>query len=307
MRRRFGALALLALGCSSASEPTEAPSASALQPGVVARVGSELVESATVARVAQQRALSASDAGRLAISDARFAAEARRRLPEGTRRAIERAATARALLEGLAHDAKALPPPTEAELDEVLRERWLDLDRPDAVRTTHAVVLNEHPEKAAAARLVAEKLGAALASAKTGAELIAAAQAFSGEGFEIRAESLPFVTVDGRVFVRTETGLSARPGGFDPAFAKGANAIPEVGQLGPIVESKFGFHLILLEERLPGVSTPRAGLATLLGPEVQARRGSKLRSELLAKLRGDVAIEVQRAADDLTARVKVAP
>lgn len=306
MKRRFGALALLALGCSSSSEP-RGPTSSALAPGVVARVGAELVSAETVTRIAERRGLTARAASELAATDALFAAEARSRLPEGTRRGIERAALARALLEGLVREPQTHSPPTEAELDELLRERWVDLERPDAVRTTHAVVLNAEPGRAAAARMVAEKLGGAVAFARTGPELLRAARAFPGEGFEIRAEALPFVTVDGRIFARTETGIAARPGGFDLAFARAANAIAEVGQLGPIAESSFGFHVILLEERMPGVSTPRAGLAAMLEPEVRARRGSKLRSELVRKLRSGTPVQVERAADDLTARVKVSP
>lgn len=299
-------LALLALSCSS-SAPTASPTSSALPPGVVARSGTELVGASTVARIAERRGVSLDAASDLAVSDAVLAVGARERLPRGTVRSIERAANARAILELLARDLQALAPPTLAELDEVRSERWVVLDRPDAVRTTHAVVLNGDPARAAAARLVAEKLGVALMSVTTGPELVRIAKAFPAEGFEIRAEALPFVTPDGRTFVRSEAGLTASPGGFDPAFAKAANAIAEVGQLGPITESSFGFHLILVEERLPGVSTPREELTTMLTPEVHTRRGSKLRRELLDKLRGSVPIQVERAADDLTARVKMTP
>jgi hypothetical protein len=305
MKRCFG-LALLALSCSS-SAPTATPGNSALPPGVVARSGPELVAAATVVRVAERRGVSAQAGSELAVVDAVLAAAARERLPEGTVRSIERAAAGRAVLESLAREIAALPPPREAELDDVRNERWVDLERPDAVRTTHAVVLNDQPERAAEARAVAEKLSAALASVTTGPELIRIAEAFPAGDFRIRAEALPFVTADGRLFARTETGLSPRPGGFDAAFAQAASALREVGQLSPIAESSFGFHLILLEERLPGISTPREGLATLLAPEVQARRGSKLRRELLDKLRAGAAVQVERAADDLTARVKITP
>lgn len=304
--RRWGGLALLAWGCS-ASEPSAAPISSALPPGVVARTGAELVAAETVRRIAERQAISAQAASELAVTDALLAAEARARLADGTVRSIRRAGHARALLEELSREAKAQPAPTDAELAEVRSERWVDLDRPDAVRTTHAVVLNDEPARAAEARLVAEKLVAALSGVTTGEELIRVARAFPSEGFKLQAEPLPFVTTDGRTFARTEMGMVARPGGFDADFARGVNAMTEVGQLGPIIESSFGFHVVLLEERLPGVSTPPASLATLLGPEVLARRGSKLRRQLLDKLRAGTPIEVERAADDLTAKVPVSP
>ena len=45
------------------------------------------------------------------------------------RRSIERAAIARSVLEQLSGDARRAGPPTDAELADVLRERWADLDR----------------------------------------------------------------------------------------------------------------------------------------------------------------------------------
>jgi hypothetical protein len=246
-------------------------------------------------------------ASELAVSDAVLAAGARVRLAPPTVRTVERAAGARAVLQALAEEAKAQGAPTEAELDEIRRERWVDLERPVAVRTTHAVVRSDKPERAAEARRVAEKLGAAIASVTTGEELIRLAKAFPAEGFEVRAEALPFVTADGRIFARTDQGLAARPGGFDPAFAKGAHAVAEVGKLSPLVQSTFGYHFILLEERMPGVSTPRAELAALLEPEVLARRASQRRRTLLEQLRTQVPVAVERAADDLTAKVQLGP
>lgn len=305
MRGVFASL-LVTVSCSS-REPPSAVVTSALPPGVVARTRDELVSAATVSRIAAARHISVQAAAPLAVTDAVLAAGARARLPHQTVRAIERSALARALLEQLAREASAEGPPRSAELDEVRRERWVDLDRPDAVRTTHALVLNDNPERAAEARLVAEKLGAQLSTVTTGDELIRAARAFDAKGFEVRAESLPFVTADGRTFVRTENGLVPRGGGFDVAFAKAANAIPVVGTLGPLVESSFGYHIILLEERMAGISTPEAGLATLLEPEVMARRGSKRRREVLDALRSRASLGVERAADDLTAKIQLSP
>jgi len=169
------------------------------------------------------------------------------------------------------------------------------------------VVVVDKPERAAAARLVAEKLATALGSVTSGDELVRVAQAFPSEGLQIRAERLPYVTADGRVLVRTESGFAAQRGGFDVDFAKAANAIAQVGQLSPVVKTSFGYHVILLEERLPAVSTPAPELQALLGPEVLARRGSKQRRELIDKLRAAVVVQTERASDDLTAKVKVSP
>jgi hypothetical protein len=188
-----------------------------------------------------------------------------------------------------------------------VQERWVDFNRPDAVRTTHAVVLNQDPTRDAAAREVAEKLAAALAQVPSESELIRIASAFPGEGFEVRAEALPFVTADGRVLERREIGFVAARSGFDTDFARAANALSVPGQLSGVVKSAFGYHLIRLEERALGVVVPEAELPSLLGDEVLQRRAKRARSELLERLRAATPIQIERAADELTAQVKVTP
>lgn len=307
MSWRVGALLALAVGCSAEAPRPSSSTSSTLPAGVLARVGTEEIGADTVRRIAERQSLSAADANQLALSDAVLAQAARARLPAGTVRSVERAASARALLNALAAELAAGPPPTDQELEDLARERWVELARPEAVRTTHAVVLNDKPERAAAARAVAEKLALALASVTSSEELIRIAKAFPGEGFEIRAEALPFVAADGRVIQRTEVGFAPGSERFDLDFARAANALTEVGHIGPIAKSAFGFHVILLEERLPALETPRADLPGLLGTDVRLRRGTKLRKSLLEKLRSTTPIQLERAADDLTARVKTEP
>lgn len=305
MTWRVGALLALALACSA--KAPQATSSSTLPPGVLARVGKEDVRADTVGRIAARQSLSASAASELALSDALLAHDARARLSAASLHSVERAASARALLDVLAAELAAGPPPTEQELDELVRERWVELARPEAVRTTHAVVMNDKPERAAAARAVADKLAAALASVGSGEDLIRIAKAFPGEGFEIRAEDLPFVAADGRVFQRTESGFAPGAGQFDIGFARAANALTEVGRVGPVAKSSFGFHVILLQERLAAAETPRAGLGARLETDVRFRRGTKLRKSLVEKLRAAATIQTERAAEDLMARVKIEP
>lgn len=305
MMRGAAVLCGLALACSS-SAPPPVPG-SALDHGVLARAGSQLISAATITRIAERQQVSARVAAQRAVSDALFAEAARQNLPRATSRSIDRAAAARSLLEQLSRDAQVTPP-TRAEMDDIVQERWVELNRPDAVRVTHAVVLNDKPEKSAAARAVAEKLAVALASAPSSEELIKLAQAFPGEGFEIRAEALPFVTADGRVFVRGDNNaFVAQRTAFDLDFAKAANALTEPGQLSATTKTAFGFHLIRLDERVPGVSAPAADLPSLLSPEVFTRRAAKARKDLLDRLKASSPVQVERAADELTSRVQVTP
>jgi hypothetical protein len=302
--RAFSALLFL-LGCGGAEPPPQTKT-SVLPEGSAARVGSELIGVVTVTRVAERQDIVLQAAVGLAVSDALLAQGARSRLAPGAIRSIERAAAARALLEQLSRDAGRTGA-SDAELATIVRERWVELDRRDAVRTTHAVVMNDKPEQDAAAHALADKLAAELRDVTSGEELIRLAQALPAGDLKIRAEPLPFVTADGRTFQKRDAGFVAQPGGFDPDFARAANALEHSGQLSPVVKSSFGYHVIRLEERLPGVVVPKADLPRLLGPEVLARRASRARRELLDKLHQASQVLLERAADDLTAQVKVAP
>ncbi len=292
------------LACGSGGSPPPPTTSSTLAPGVTARAGGEQVSMATVARVAARQGLDPRAAVGLALSDALFAAGARATLAHAATRSIERAAAGRSLLEQLGRDAAAAGPASEAELGEIVRERWTELARPEAARTTHAVVMNAKPEHDAAAHALANKLALALQSATSSDELIRLAEAFPAEGFKIVAQALPFVTADGRTFQRHDPGFVAAKTSFDADFARAANAIGQVGQLSPVVKSAFGYHVIRLEERLPGANIASSELASLLAPEVLTRRAARARTELLDKLHKAFAVQLDRAVDDLTAQVE---
>lgn len=305
-RRSVGFALCLALGCGGGGGAPPATGAGALPVGSAARVGSQWVSVATVARISAAQATAPRQAAALAVSDALFAEGARAGLPAATVRTVERASAARSLLEQIGREAAQAGPPTPAELSELAQERWLELARPTAVRTTHAVVLNDKPERDAAARALADKLAAALTGVSTSAELIRVAGTVPAAGFQIRAESLPFVTADGRAFQRTDNGFRASAP-FDPAFARAANLIAQPGERSPVVKSAFGYHVILLEQRLPGETLSEAQLSERLASDVVVRRASRARRALLEKLRQASPVRIERAADALTARVEAAP
>lgn len=297
---------LLVLGCGGESAPALATSAS-LPAGSAARVGAELISAATVTRIAESQGLAPRDAIGLAISDALFAEGAKAGLPRAATRSIERAATARSLLEQLSREAKQAGPPTVKELAEIVRERWLELDRPSGARTTHALVMNDKPARDADAHALADKLALELQGVTSSEELIRRAKAFPAAGFEIRAEDLPFVTPDGRVFAQTPNGIRGSSQTFDPDYARAASALEQPGQLSPVTKSAFGYHVIRLAERMPGVTVAEPELSQRLGPDILVRRAARARRELLEKLRNASGVQLERAFDDLTAQVKAVP
>jgi hypothetical protein len=308
MRRPRAAAAslLLALACGTRTEPSQ-PTASTLPPGAVARVAGELVSGSSVERIAAAQGLALKEALARAISDAVLAASGRERLEPGASSSIERAALARALLERLGAEAAAAGPPTEAEITDLLRERWTELDRPAAARTTHAVVINQDPKREADAKALAEALRAELAAATSAEDFMRRAKAVPGQGFDVKSEQLPAITADGRAFERHDKGYAEVPMSFDRDFARAALMLQRAGELSPVVKTRFGFHVIRLEERIAASALPKTDLLSKLAPEVQTRRAASARRALLEKLRGANAVQIERAVDELTARVRTQP
>jgi peptidyl-prolyl cis-trans isomerase C len=112
------------------------------------------------------------------------------------------------------------------------------------------------------------------------------------------------VTADGRIFVRKDAGFKASQGGFDPDFARAANALQRPGELSPVVKSSFGYHVIRLEERAQGSVLAEPELKERLSADVLVRRAARARRELLDKLHQASPVEVERAMNELTAQVQ---
>lgn len=307
--RRTLALALAACsiggGCNQAAPPPAASRAT-LPPGAVASVGGDLIASASVERIAQQQGVAPRAALELSLADALLAREARTSVPSGTTSNVERAALARGVLEQLASSAGARGPATPDELAAIVSERWPELDRPESVRTTQVVVLVKEPATEARAKALAQEIAVAVAATADADGFTKAAKSVPAGDLEVRVEALPWITADGRGLDKRDGTFLPR-GAFDATFAKAANLLTTPGQLSPLVRTHYGFHVIRFEERLPAVQLPEAERARLLGPEALTRRAARERISLLEKLRKSARIEVDRASDDLTARLEVAP
>jgi hypothetical protein len=306
MRLALLSVAACVLSCTSGSN--QAPARKSLPPGVAASVGGDLVQAHTIARIASARGIGLSEARDLAIKDALFAAWARADSANAPAVVVaERAALGRALLEELEAQARNAGPPSDAELTELVAERWTELDRPPSVRTTHAVILVKKPEDAAPARALAEKLARELSGLSDSAAFLERARAFDAKPFELVAERLNPVTPDGRVWEPTARPGSHFPGGFDVDYARAANAIEQVGSQGPVVKTAFGYHVILLEERLPELRLPPEERRHVLNDEVVSRRAKKLLESTVASLRRTTPVERERTEDSLTELAARAP
>jgi peptidyl-prolyl cis-trans isomerase C len=310
---RSAALSVLTIGvsCGGDTDQTTAGGGSTvvadLAPGVAARVGEQDIEAALVQRVAAAQKIDAVQARERLVKDALYAEHARSELAAGGRVAVaERAALARVLLERLERDARAEGAPTEQELAEIAKVRWLEFDRPPSARTSHVVVLVQPKTDKAAARRLADRIAQEVRGITDATKFRERAEAVPKGGLRVHAESLPGVTADGRVVSERPLPPGA-PSSFDVAFSAAANAIEEVGQQSPVVESIYGFHVILLEERLPEKRIPRESWPKLLGEEALTARARLREQELVERLERSTRIERDRAASALTAEVRVRP
>ncbi len=299
------ALVGAAAGCGQGGRAPVAQSGP-LPAGVAAEVGTETVSTNLVEAIASGQGVAPKVARDRAVSDAVFAAYARDRLGgSGLVESAERSALARALLESLRREAEAKGPPTDREVEAVTSERWQELARPPLSRTIHAVVVVKTPSDDAKGRRVAERVAAAVKGVTEAKEFERLAKQVDAEGLELRVEQLLPVAADGRV-ADPAAQPGAEPRRFDPVFARAAAAIPEVGEQSPIVRSEFGYHVILLSERLPEIALSLEQRRSLLEREIIDRRARVLLDEIGQRVAGSAPVGIDRAADDLMARVQVA-
>jgi PPIC-type PPIASE domain len=291
------------------SQPSAPPTTSAaLGPGIAASVGGESVTFGTVSRIAHAQGVSLVEARRRAVTDALFAAAVRAD-PQNAAHVIaaERSVLARAVLERLREEARALGPPSDDEVRTLTELRWPELDRPPSVMTTHAVVLVKTPADDAPARALATELAAALQGVRTGDELIARAQAFPKQGRELTAEHLPPVTPDGSMWDPNARPPKALPGKLDADFTRAAQALQNAGDQSGVVKSSFGYHVILLDERYPELRVPLEERRVMLADEAYSRRAKRELDALNVRLHASTPVSTDRAVDALTALVYVSP
>ncbi len=292
------------IGCSKTPNAVPALRHARLPSGVVARVGSDDISLDTAQRIARAEGVTLPVARDRALRDALFAAAARSAFQNRDLvPVLERAALARVLLEGLRSDALARGPASDGEVAELTALRWRELDRPEAARTTHAVAMVEKPADDERVHALAKQIYDAVRGVTDPDEFLRLAQAVPHDGVQVRAERLPAVTADGRVYDPSKPSGDAEQG-LDLDFAKAATAL-RVGQISEPTKTRFGYHVILCEARLPEVRVPLEERRQLLHDEVIKGRAERAKQELLARLAAAAPIQITRAVDDLTSRVQV--
>lgn len=279
-----------------------------LSEGAVGMVAGERIDGRTIQRIVEAQGVSAAVAFDRAVFDALFAEYAKERLWPSLSRHARRSAAARALLEDFARQASQQGPPTDAEVDAATERRFWELDRPELLRTTHAVVLVKKSEDDAPARALAARVASAVSGARDPTTFRRRAESVPAGGLELRVEDVDPVARDGRA---VNPAAPPPPGSavahLSAAYVDAAFAIPDVGATSPVVRTEFGYHVILAVERIPEARTPLEDRRHLLGPEILGARAEKLRDDALALARQSAPVEVERAAIELTEALKIGP
>lgn len=303
MTRRSVALLMFVFACSddSVSKPvargTEHDEKATLARGVVARVGGEPIQAELVAAVAAEQHIAADEALHRLIDDAVAAQAARmRRLDRvpPTRWKLT-AALGRLTADRLREHAVAKGPPTEDEVKELTRFHWQQVDRDVSVKVVHAVVLApKDPALNEAGKEEAKKLRTALLDTTTKDEFLEKAKAWTPPaGLQIHAEELPpFIEEGGWVTVGPDAT-------FDQTFARGAHAIAKPGDTSAVVETKHGFHVIRLLERIPAQKLSYEARRSAFTEEAHANRARGELNALLAELRARHPVAISTAAETL--------
>lgn len=301
--RAVRAVVLLLLVASCGEKPAPPVVHAALGGDTVARVGDSAIERSLVEAVARVQHRSADEALSFVVDDALLAQGAQAKKMElvpSTHRDLV-AARARLVADHVDVDAKARGACTDAELA-TLSELHKDVvDAPERVRVIHAIALRPKKQDDSAlarAHEVGEALRAATLGATSDADFEARAKAVPHDGVDVRVESLPPFDEEG--------AIAGGHGSMDATFAHAAYALEKPGDLSPLVETGFGFHVIRLQERIPAKKVPMDERRTMFADECITRRAHEAIAALLATKRAATPVEIARDADEAMSAVLAA-
>lgn len=162
-------------------------------------------------------------------------------------------------------------------------------DELEAVHVSHAVVLRSARVPSATAVAIAEAIRRNVEASR------------SADEFESRAKATPHA--DARVVVERLEPFSA-DGHFDASFIAAAFELRSAGDVSPVVETQFGWHVVYLVGRDPLRDEGGGRASELAAAVTELRARDWLESRLRLRARTSH-VEVLAGADALMSQVKV--
>jgi len=298
-----------ASGCSPESsdqmpETEHKAGRATLRAGAAARVGDAVVTVEQVRQLSKEQGISPAAARSKLVYDALMAEGARERgLDQRDAVRVERRGLlARDLLRQLKREAHKAPI-DDKEVREFTARHWLDLDRPVARDTIHAVAMPEDPKdeaQRAQADEIAQRIAEAVRSAPDAKTFEKRAKEVDSEGMEVKVQELEPVTADGRVAdLEARRPPGAPPRTYDANFVEAVYALEEVGDISAPFRSPFGTHVVMLVSTQDAKRVPLEKRRQLLTPEIHTHRAKRRMDDLVASLRSATPPEVSRNASSV--------
>lgn len=261
---RWGAfLSLLCLSCSSESSP---PNPEAIPPGAFATVGGRPLGMSLLANF---EAPERQERARAVVRDELMRVEAETVDPVRAR-VVERGELARRLIEHTESDVTKGGPITEKELRVEYDRRWVDFNRPRALRTVQVFFSVEPPLLDEAQRENAERLWKAVQGTHNLAQFGEAARPILDEVKSAQVYEMPPLTKDGRIVPilpqdRNVTGISKH-------LAQAVGELESAGDISSVVGTEHGYHVFFVTEVVPEQVTPLSDVRAELERAVLATR-----------------------------------
>jgi hypothetical protein len=286
-------LCLGPLACGSGA--TESPPTTDIPASAFALVGDEALH-----RTLLDRAVAENESSQIVAEKAQwilrnelFRKEAERLDPHRTS-VVRRAVLARRLIEQTEGQVSESARPGQLELEQEYRRRWLDYDRPRAVRTVQVLfaVPPLAPDQAILEK--AQRVREAVRGAHNLEEFAARARPLIGEDKEVFSYDMPPLATDGRIVPSLPQDFQVE--GISEILARAAGSLENPGEISDVVGSEYGFHIFFATEVIPEQRVPFDAVTAELE---RAVLGERVRQEL-DKISKNGRVPVERRREDIS-------
>jgi hypothetical protein len=267
-RRQFiilGRVALSALCCScSQSSTVHTQAAETLAANIVLKIDGVEVSAEYLAAVQRAQAINVETAQARVVDDVYAALRVSQSAPQ-VQMYARRTVLARALLDAIRHESEQVGDASEEELQVATERYWRDVARPLMQRVTHAVIEVKEQCDNATARRTAEEI---LRKLPDRVEEVAFRKLVTDTVSSTcppKVEELEPVAADGRTLGETR---------YVPEFVRAVHELKVVGEHSAVVQTQFGFHVMLLTEVLPERVMQEEERRDWLQPEILKQRAN---------------------------------